>query len=393
MRGEPTETTGPVAVEWRVLFEEAPGRGEDGEANDDRQAVSTLPARMTRSRYAQIFVLLCLLLLAFGYAFWENAGNPFVRSLPGPVVPAAPSADALAATGRDTILTEHLRIYAWGPDIAVVEANADAMERLYGESFAALGLALRPQVGAPDGRLSLFVQESGLVQWDEAASTVILPSPLAQAGSGIGSQAALLGQSWAIAVADRAVLDAAEAYGLPPAWPSVLNGLRLWLLWDAGGPLAEDRVTIVEWFHQPAGNPDRRNATAEICRRYALWRISPAAHSIPLACDRLKDPLAPLLPLPFALAGLNPPVPPPDSLDDQCTPAQTIEGKAYAIAIALLLEYGVERYGPPTLPRLLAALPQHHTWQTLIPAVYGVSAAEFEAGWRVWLGEKYSGIR
>ena len=45
------------------------------------------------------------------------------------------------------------------------------------------------------------------------------------------------------------------------------------------------------------------------------------------------------------------------------------------------MNYGVETYGRDTLPMLLLATGEHANWDTLIPAVYGVSLEQFEAGW------------
>jgi hypothetical protein len=38
---------------------------------------------------------------------------------------------------------------------------------------------------------------------------------------------------------------------------------------------------------------------------------------------------------------------------------------------------------------LLTALPRHERWETLIPAVFGLSLEEFESGWRAFLEERY----
>jgi hypothetical protein len=35
-------------------------------------------------------------------------------------------------------------------------------------------------------------------------------------------------------------------------------------------------------------------------------------------------------------------------------------------------------------------LPIYDSWDTLLPAVYGVSTAEFEAGWRTYLADRYA---
>jgi hypothetical protein len=60
-----------------------------------------------------------------------------------------------------------------------------------------------------------------------------------------------------------------------------------------------------------------------------------------------------------------------------------------SIAVATLIEYAVATYGRERLPALVASLSQHNNWETLIPAVYGVSAAEFEAGWQAYLATNY----
>ena len=60
-----------------------------------------------------------------------------------------------------------------------------------------------------------------------------------------------------------------------------------------------------------------------------------------------------------------------------------------AVAMATLIEYAVVTYGRERLPTLVAGLRSHDRWATLIPAVYGVSAAEFEAGWQAYLVAHY----
>ena len=61
----------------------------------------------------------------------------------------------------------------------------------------------------------------------------------------------------------------------------------------------------------------------------------------------------------------------------------------YAVALATLIEYAVATYGRERLPMLLAGMGHYDSWETLLPAVYGVSAAEFEAGWRAYLQAHY----
>lgn len=55
---------------------------------------------------------------------------------------------------------------------------------------------------------------------------------------------------------------------------------------------------------------------------------------------------------------------------------------------AAFLDYATQKYGVGRLPLLLAELQQPVTWDALIPAVFDVSAVEFEAGWREWLARE-----
>lgn len=50
-----------------------------------------------------------------------------------------------------------------------------------------------------------------------------------------------------------------------------------------------------------------------------------------------------------------------------------------------VIAYAVATYGQDRLPVLLKALGVHTTWKALIPTVFGVSAAQFEAGWQRYL--------
>ncbi|HEX9802405.1 MAG TPA: hypothetical protein VGB35_04065, partial [Gammaproteobacteria bacterium] len=59
------------------------------------------------------------------------------------------------------------------------------------------------------------------------------------------------------------------------------------------------------------------------------------------------------------------------------------------MSMATLLEYVADTYERERIPVLLAAFGAHERWDTLVPAVFGISAEEFEAGWRSYLQEKY----
>jgi hypothetical protein len=54
-----------------------------------------------------------------------------------------------------------------------------------------------------------------------------------------------------------------------------------------------------------------------------------------------------------------------------------------------LVSYAMDSYGFSALPSLIEAMGEHNTWEGLIPAVFGVSAEEFEQGWQAYLDSEY----
>jgi hypothetical protein len=62
---------------------------------------------------------------------------------------------------------------------------------------------------------------------------------------------------------------------------------------------------------------------------------------------------------------------------------------AAAVAVATLMAYAAATYGAERIPVLMANLHVHDRWETLVPAVYGVSAGAFERGWQAYLMERY----
>jgi hypothetical protein len=59
------------------------------------------------------------------------------------------------------------------------------------------------------------------------------------------------------------------------------------------------------------------------------------------------------------------------------------------IMTVTIIEYVVAAHGREQLPVLIAAMGQHTHTGSLIPATFGVSVAEFEAGWQSYLAEQY----
>lgn len=377
---------GKSRLDWQVLLSdeawaevpEAPA--PSGDAVGER-------AHGPRAHAWRGIVLPLLLLLVVVAFVWDGGNGGRATAFGVRAVPAL-SADRLAARTRGVILTEHLHIHAAGADLATVQANAEALEAMYADLYAALGLAVEADPGAPDGRLQVVLGAENAVVWHRVGGRVALPSPGYLAAGETWDASDLLRQGWQVALLDGAVWDAGAVHAIPEGWLPVLHGLRLWLLWDAGGPLAEGRQEIVAWLSTK--EPDRlpESAAMELCRRYGLWGRSPLDYSIPVGCTPVYNAVPFTLPVEIRLYPLGLPESPgdPESL------SRIWVNQARNLSLALFIQYAADNYGRQSIPDLLAALKEHNSWRTLIPAVFAVSVEEFEAGWRAWLGKAYGGL-
>jgi hypothetical protein len=195
------------------------------------------------------------------------------------------------------------------------------------------------------------------------------------------------------------------------AWGPLLTGLHLWLAQDQEGFLDEQYHDLVGWYYREGKGvhmyeaeslPSDYQMLCQICR---MLGVDARNLAIPFDCladlkiDGASYYILP--PLTTTLRDLDSfyPVPVMTAiLDDQAlasyhTYANGILFYSFMgtnIASFTLIDYAVETYGRETLPVLMDALGTHPHWITVIPAVYGVSVAEFEAGWRSYLQEKYA---
>jgi hypothetical protein len=209
----------------------------------------------------------------------------------------------------------------------------------------------------------------------------------------------LLAHSIALPLLERVLAQASEQYAIRAPWQPLLDGLRLWQVWDLDLPLAAWQEEVVTWVYadlpttrpgQTVVLPARYKA---LCAAHHLWLPSPVQIEIPLLCAKLAwedlllspwgwyDPLT-------RLAQLGVPLRPgkyreePDSL-------RLVRHPGHTVAQATLVEYAVATSGRERLPGLVAGLGHYASWDTRLPAVLGVSAAEFEAGWQVYLATHY----
>lgn len=232
--------------------------------------------------------------------------------------------------------------------------------------------------------------------WFGVAETYVVASPALYQAPMTLTDTELLLQSLALPLLNTVMTQAREHHRLPSSWPSLLAGLRLWQLWDLDLPLSKWRQPIVDWFYRDLSRVEIGQKVMlpvrypEFCAVHTLWLQSPLQIGIPLACTALDQQAgyfatlrghSPVLRL--TLLGAP-------TLGGYVEPAiQGINQYGQTVALATFIEYTVTAYGRERLPALVAALPHHKSWETLLPAIYGVSVPEFEAGWHAYLLTHY----
>jgi hypothetical protein len=284
-------------------------------------------------------------------------------------------------------------------DARTVTRAAAKIETLYTTMLRNFDVDAAPEAG----KLVIIVSE---LQSPESSSAhlpgeshFVVRSPSLYGGNVQIDPGTLLTQAVALELIDYVLARSTRNTTTYSSRRHILDGLRLWQLWDVDLPLADWRPAIVQWIfdagpaaglEQPVVLPDRY---AELCAIHTLWLPHPAAIQIPLVCTELDRSFwradARFVHLPPLWL---PPLWAPVYLDEEAdwkgrTRAERHPGQA--IALATIVEFAVATYGRERLPEFVAALGQHDNWETFIPAVYGVSVAEFEHGWQTYLSMYY----
>lgn len=284
-------------------------------------------------------------------------------------------------------------------DAAVVIAVAPRIEELYTTLRRDVGLPVTP---APEKRIievSVTETPGHVMPWFWEPGRFLVPSPAVYRAPVELTDAELLAQSLALPLIAHVLAQASEQQAIRPAWQPLLNGLYLWQVWALDLPLAVWREVVVTWIYRdlPASRPGQAiilpERYAALCAAHTLWMPSPAQMNIPLLCaephreELILSPWGSYNPL-IRLDQLAVPLRPGEYIEEPDS-VHRIGYPGQAVAMATLIEYAVVTYGRERLPTLVAGLRSHDRWATLIPAVYGVSAAEFEAGWQAYLVAHY----
>jgi hypothetical protein len=303
--------------------------------------------------------------------------------------------------------TDHLLIRYYAHDEQAVAEVAVQLDARYAELH-------RLFLGEPPTQPLMVVVDpaqfpGGIAGRTGVSEPLVVASPAVYLAPETISDAELLAQSLLLALLDDLTDQALLPYDGEGDYAErvrrrrvgqLLDGVRLWQVWQGDLPLASWREPLVQWVSSDARPwlPEPGEAIpafyAEFCAMHRLWMATPFELQIPLACDDAMDsgerylwwrslyapPLrlaeVPLLTVGMALDAFDPPT------YEQSHPAK-------AVALATVLEYAAASYGPARIPVLIDEAGRQEGWATLIPAVFGVSADEFEAGWQAYLTEHY----
>jgi hypothetical protein len=284
-------------------------------------------------------------------------------------------------------------------DLAVREA-APRLDLLYEQMRRDFGLlhSLGAQVATLNTiNLVVAYDLSNEYNTSFANRTIVVPSPTMLSIPEEMTDTLILYQSVVFPLASLTLADFNSQHPDIPrislqVWGPVMGALRLWEVWNAGGPLAEGRQIVVAWLYQNAQavTSDAYRLTPadyeRLCRLYRVWKLSPRTMAIPLFCsdaDEIQETTYNTV-LQTRLNDLA------MGVQHISLPVAMVDG---TVAWETVLEYVVATYGRDHLPRLITALNEHNGWLSLSPAVFGIPAADFEEGWQAYLADQYGSDR
>lgn len=293
-----------------------------------------------------------------------------------------------------TLETPYFVYHFRAHDAPAVRVVAPRLDALYTTLHRNFGLLLTPGVAKRVIDVRVTQDPGAALPWfDVADDPFIVASPARYLAPVTLTDVALLEQTLALPLLAAVLTQASHQYGIQESRQTILSALRLWHVWEMDLPLAAWREEIVPWLYADltVATPERPVVLpqhyTDLCLAHKLWLWGPAQLGIPIACTALDresssfsawgphDP-----PLHLQQIALQAPL-------EEANPVSSHRGQR--VALATLIAYAVATYGRETLPVLVAGLGQHESWETLIPAVYGVSAIEFEAGWQAYLATQY----
>lgn len=302
--------------------------------------------------------------------FYRRADADWLRIPPDPSLWGPPR----------TLETERLIFHYHERDLPVVAAVAETADALAATVERAFGLAA--------GKLAVTVSvDAPPFTVAPDGDAVRLASPAAYLAPATIDDATLLEQALALALVQRAVNWATRPTPAGVQWQPLADAIGLWQLWQLDLPLAGWQEPLVRRIY--AGDQEVSvevgDLATDLCAAHRVWLEEPATLRLPVACQ------------PPVLLGRGP-VPPVALAELTPTPWELsarlgVSGEGlhpgHGVALATFVDYLAATYGAERLPDLVAALEDHATWDSLMAAVYGVTAADIQSGWRGHLHGRY----
>ncbi|MBV7338786.1 hypothetical protein KFU94_63320 [Chloroflexi bacterium TSY] len=237
------------------------------------------------------------------------------------------------------IETRYFRFEFGKQDRSVVTAVAAYSDARYAQLRQEFGLA------APTTKLTIEVDDEPYrhpsVRYPGIHDVRLQVAPLAADASGYSSPKAAFANALFSQLSRRVLSEAMAERRVKPQWGALIDGLYFYF-----------------WLEQDSTSTLRASQFYQENRRRA--RTFPLALALQTEVFEL----------------------------DEATfdPTKETRHRTYLMANPLM-EYIMVTYGHSYLLPLLDGFSQHETWETLIPAVFDISASEFEVQWHAYLRE------
>lgn len=307
--------------------------------------------------------------------FYRETGQGWLRTRPDPSLWGSS-----LTLETDNLLWQYRR-----RDHVAVTHIADQIDSVYVKLLRDYGL----KQSAGEEKLVIQIRVDAvpglILLYDSPAESIVVTSPSVHLVPVDRTDAEILAQTVALALLKHMWAQAVAQHDISESWPS-MAGVSLWELWEMGLSLSEWQDEVVQWVFGDiasyAGNSEIKLPARyrDLCAAHGTYMTTPIAIGIPLSCDEDNDsgPIHDNV----LLVGLH---------GDNLTTLQAVYLHStipatvqlgHPIIAYTVVDYAVTVYGRERLPDLVAALGQYDRWETLVPAVYGVSLGEFEQGWR-----------
>lgn len=274
-------------------------------------------------------------------------------------------------------------------DRAAVLSAGPRVEAVYLQLRRDLGLPL-----LPTPRVVVVRPDDRPVEFDFLSGELRHPSPqLLELPAGIGDEDALF-RSLILYLINELVRESFDRYAYGQAWMwsnLTESGLRNWLQWESGVSHTGLAV-LVPWLletaptaagHPPAGVAEECQLMNALGIRMFLLPCTPGIQfSRPNRSSALElVRLTTTYDFDFTQDA--------NAAGTPSGPMWREESRHEIVAATTIFLYAVEVYGVERLPAFLDALGEHRGWSGVLPAAFGVSVEEFEAGWRGWLAVEF----